>query len=334
MKVTMKIFIFLNIILNVFCVSVSYSAETQSISNKVCLLSFLEKEHIFNDMIEDSLAKFAQQSVIFLKEAKPSDLIRCFREGATEISIIAHSVKIIENNNWMNLVYFDRGQFRPVSQQGLKSFIDLLQAQQPRVLRHFRIISCSAEQVLARYNLRVTLNELGIGVEIQDISILAKLLNGFEDVTILDHRWLAESFQGEGGAESGGDSDSEVNGDRFNSKKIYFYIHANTLFLYQFGSRDVLRGRYSVELNGVAIGLEEKWKMFWLDKNEIKNLKIGETKTFWVQTLSFAFNLGVLGFELQAQGDDQFQSPISQSDTNALGVSVSLATQIAITRNY
>jgi hypothetical protein len=185
-----------------------------------------------------------------------------------------------------------------------------------------RFVTCFADKVLDRYHLRETANQFGFELEQSDPTFLARLFNDFEDVATLDHRWLAESFQSLDDKGSGA------------PKHLFFYIHTKTLLVYQYGKQNVLRGQFAVELDGLSLGLEEKWRMFWIPRRELQNMRVGETKIIWIDTFGFSMGLGLLGFEVQVKGRDPIQSPPTHSDTDALGVAMGIRARLAITRRY
>lgn len=291
-------------------------------AHKACVISFLNRYHIFHELTDLTLKQYNQGNVIFLKEALPVALIQCLKQGATEITIIAHTAKVIDNENMTNLLYFSQSKLQPIASRPFENFAKELRKQHPRQFKRLRMITCFGEKVLRRYDLIRLSKEFGFTIQLSDPSKFAQALAGFQDVATLDYRWLAESFQ---------DIDNQGRGS---PKNIFFYVHTNTFLVYQFGQEEVLQGRFSVEVDGLALGLEEKWRMFWVPRRELLSIKVGETKTIWIDTFGVSMNLGILGMEVQVKGRDPIQSPLGQSDPDALGAAIGLKARLTITRNY
>ncbi len=320
------IFFFI-LVISTFVIS-NANADINYTKQSTCVLSFLPDDDLFNLKIKESLQQELtsnnSENIIFKTEAQPKDLAWCAKQNVSEITIVAHSSPNELNSEWINLVYYTKYGNYPFTENMFNEFLKIALSNKSTnfPLRQIRWVVCEPHKIFERYNLEKKLKELNIKSILTPTPIISYFLFGIKEVTPLNPTQVRESFQF--------NNESEMNDE----EQFFGYIHAKTFLLYRTASGEILRGKYTIDLNGIAFGLEEKWKMIWFKYSDVKNLKIGETKSIDVPTLDFSISLLILGSEINLFGKELFESPLEHYDPNSFGSSLGVYNHISITRNY
>lgn len=276
-------------------------------------------------MIDQVFKHFSDARVIH--GALPADFMQCFKDGFGEIIIIGHALQSTDSNNSiLGLGYFKeetQGQyaikaFLPHVFESVRDQMRTMKSQGQKIaLKQIRWMSCLPNQVIGHYSaLRELIEENSIHLDIAPEQVISSFLAG-EQVTTLDQVWLSESAQ-------------YNNDDPTHPSYFFSYMDLDTVGVFRYGSGFALQGRYKIELTGFALGLGSKWTTVFIQYSSLSGMDIGETRNIVSAELDASAALWI-NFQINLLPVLTAQLP---SEINSWGISVGLASDIAIKRIY
>ncbi|HLD73880.1 MAG TPA: hypothetical protein VJB34_03160 [Bdellovibrionota bacterium] len=310
--------------------SISFQAFSQI---EICVLGYERPFHPYSTKLEQLFAN--RENILLINQALPKDFLTCLDENPREIIILAHALEMKIDSHRYNLAYFKKLTDQEIEEYHLKPnqeywvpkpFLSrifqkaktMLAQKEERGeeirLKRIRLVSCVPEVILQRYeDLNFVVEHYGIHIDASPKQELMSALNG-KTVTQLDYFWLGESIQFDDGI----------------SEYFFTYLNLTTIVLYRYGSSETLRGQYRVKINGLAAGLSSKWSLLAIPYSKVRDLEIGESRSFLTPHLDVSAALW-LNLEVDVWPLPNIQLP---SETNSLGVSVGLFSHVTITRLY
>lgn len=187
----------------------------------------------------------------------------------------------------------------------------------PAQLKQIRLMSCLPNQVLLAYPaLTELISQNKITLDIAPEQVISSFLQD-QQVTTLDQVWLAESAQSEEEKKS-------------RPEWFYSYIDLNTIAVYRFGEGTALQGQYQVHVNGIALGIGSKWSMVFIRYDSLSGMAVGETRQIIYPEIDISAALW-LNLQIDLLPVLTVQLP---SEINSWGLSIGLASDIAVTKMY
>lgn len=319
-------------------------------ADSVCVVNFERQAHPYTKVVKEIFGGKRPPRVMVYHNAGPLHFLECIKSNATEIIVIAHALEMGEGSERYNL-----GYFRPLSLEDKKNLKKVMlekkgeeevkkinwneelyfpplpilpkifekslsylrqkkQAGQNISLKRIRLMSCEPEKILERYQaLTQIIEEFSLQVQLAPTDAIGGLLNG-KEVTKMDYHWLAESAQ------------FVEDGDPY----FYTYLPLNTYLFYREGESFALRGKYHVQVDGMALGLSSQWSVVFIAWQDVRGLKVGESHSILVPHLDLSLALGInaeVGFSPKLN----LKLP---SETNSVGAKLGLFSSITVTRMY